>query len=43
VFGALIAVAGYPLAFALCALFPLVALPLVPVDADPLRQPTRNG
>ena len=37
VFGALITVAGYPLAFAVCALFPLVALPLVPVDADPLR------
>jgi sugar phosphate permease len=37
VFGALIAAAGYPLAFALCAVFPLVALPLVPVDADPVR------
>jgi MFS family permease len=37
VFGAIIAAAGFPLAFALCALFPLVALPLVPVDADPLR------
>jgi MFS family permease len=37
VFGALIAAAGYPLAFALCAVFPLVALPLVPVNADPLR------
>jgi MFS family permease len=37
VFGALITVAGYPLAFAVCALFPLIALPLVPVHADPLR------
>jgi len=37
VFGAIITTAGFPLAFALCALFPLVALPLVPVDADPLR------
>ena len=37
VFGAIITAAGFPLAFALCALFPLVALPLVPVDADPLR------
>lgn len=37
VFGALITAAGFPLAFAVCALFPLVALPLVPVDADPLR------
>jgi MFS family permease len=37
VFGALITVAGYPLAFAVCAVFPLIALPLVPVDADPLR------
>jgi MFS family permease len=32
VFGALITVAGYPLAFAVCAVFPLIALPLVPVD-----------
>jgi hypothetical protein len=37
VFGALITAAGFPLAFAVCALFPLIALPLVPVDADPLR------
>jgi MFS family permease len=37
VFGAIITAAGFPLAFALCALFPLLALPLVPVDADPLR------
>lgn len=36
-FGALITVAGYPLTFAVCALFPLIALPLVPVAADPLR------
>jgi MFS family permease len=44
VFGALIAAAGFPLAFAACALFPLVALPLVPVDADPLRnQPAANA
>jgi MFS family permease len=35
-FGGLIGIAGYPVAFALCALFPLVALPLVPVVADPL-------
>ena len=41
-FGALISAVGFPIAFAVCALFPLVALPLVPVDADPLRsrQPT---
>ena len=32
--------AGYPPASAVCALFPLVATPLVPVDADPL---TRDG
>ena len=31
-FGGLIGAAGYPLAFAVCALFPLVALPLVPPD-----------
>lgn len=36
-FGALITVAGYPLAFAVCAIFPLLALPLVPVESDPLR------
>jgi MFS family permease len=35
VFGALISTAGYPLAFAACALFPLTALPLVPVDSAP--------
>jgi MFS family permease len=33
-FGALIGVAGYPAAFAVCALFPLVAMPLVPSDRD---------
>ncbi|KDE98089.1 MFS transporter [Mycolicibacterium aromaticivorans JS19b1 = JCM 16368] len=31
-FGALIGVLGYPVAFAVCALFPLVAFPLVPTD-----------
>jgi MFS family permease len=31
-FGGLIGIAGYPAAFALCALFPLAALPLVPVE-----------
>lgn len=34
-FGALIGAAGYPLAFALCGLFPLAALRLVPVSAEP--------
>ena len=33
-FGGLIALAGYPVAFAVCAIFPLVALPLVPVRSD---------
>ena len=33
VFGALIGVLGYPVAFAACALLPLVAIPLVPVEA----------
>ncbi|MCV7321511.1 MFS transporter [Mycolicibacterium confluentis] len=37
-FGALISAAGFPVAFAVCALFPLAALPLVPVHADPLRE-----
>ncbi|ANW64212.1 MULTISPECIES: MFS transporter [Mycolicibacterium] len=36
-FGGLIGIAGYPAAFAVCALFPLLAVPLVPVDADPLH------
>lgn len=31
-FGALIGAAGYPIAFAVCALFPIAALPLVPDD-----------
>ena len=43
VFGALITAAGFPLAFAVCALFPLIALPLVPVDADPLRKSLREA
>jgi len=34
-FGGLIGVAGYPVAFAASALLPLLALPVVPVDADP--------
>lgn len=36
VFGALISSAGYATAFAVCAVFPLLALPLVPVRDDPL-------
>ncbi|HKV18546.1 MAG TPA: MFS transporter [Mycobacterium sp.] len=36
-FGALIGVAGYAAAFAVCALFPLIAIPLVPVESDPLN------
>ncbi|MFC7672197.1 MFS transporter [Mycolicibacterium sp. GCM10028919] len=36
-FGALIAATGFPVAFALCAVFPLLAVPLVPVGRDPLR------
>jgi hypothetical protein len=31
-FGGLIGIAGYPVAFALCALFPLIAIPAVPVE-----------
>ena len=31
-FGALIGAAGYPVAFAVCALFPVIAIPLVPRD-----------
>ncbi len=36
VFGALIGAAGYPVAFAVCALFPVLAIPLVPrEEKDP--------
>jgi hypothetical protein len=42
-FGGLIGIAGYPVTFAVCALFPLAAVPLVPVDADPLATTTRAG
>lgn len=35
-FGGLIGVAGYAAAFAVCAVFPLIAIPLVPVEADPV-------
>jgi hypothetical protein len=34
-FGELINVTGYPVAFAASALFPLLALPLVPASARP--------
>jgi MFS family permease len=34
-FGGLIGMAGYSAAFAVCALFPIAALPLVPVDDRP--------
>jgi MFS family permease len=43
VFGALIAAAGYSAAFAVCAVFPLLALPLVPVRADATGLPERGG
>ena len=33
-FGGFIGIAGYPAAFAVCALFPLVAMPVVPVDTE---------
>jgi MFS family permease len=33
-FGALIGVAGYPVAFAISALFPVIAIPLVPPDPN---------
>jgi hypothetical protein len=41
VFGALITAFGYPLAFAVCAVLPLIALPLVPVEADPMANSQR--
>ena len=36
-FGGLIGVAGYPVAFAVCALLPLMAIPLVPVELLTVR------
>ena len=35
--GGLIGIAGYPVAFAVCALFPLMAIPAVPVTVSPER------
>lgn len=35
--GGLIGIAGYPVAFAVCALFPLMAIPAVPVAVSPER------
>ena len=34
-FGGLIGIAGFPVAFAVCALFPLMAIPVVPVPVSP--------
>lgn len=34
IFGALIGAVGYPIAFAVCALLPLAAIPVVPVDPN---------
>ncbi|MHA3022699.1 MFS transporter [Mycobacterium sp. BMJ-28] len=34
VFGALIGLLGYPAAFLVCALFPVIAIPLVPADRE---------
>ncbi|CAN5282582.1 MFS transporter [soil metagenome] len=42
-FGGLIGVAGYPLTFAVCALFPLAAVPLVPVEADPFQHSPKTA
>lgn len=41
VFGALIAATGYPLAFAVCGLFPLLAAPMVPIGVLPPGLETR--
>ncbi|BBU23602.1 MFS transporter [Mycobacterium xenopi] len=47
IFGALIASGGYPLAWAVCGLFPLVAVPLVPARLVPpglsATAPRRSG
>ena len=43
-FGALITAAGYPLTFAVCALFPILAIPLVPADPpDRPAEPRESG
>jgi len=34
IFGALISAAGFPVAFAVCAMFPILAIPLVPRDPE---------
>jgi hypothetical protein len=38
-FGALIAATGYPLAFAVCGLFSMAAVPVAPVNAEPKGRP----
>ncbi|ART71100.1 MFS transporter [Mycobacterium dioxanotrophicus] len=38
IFGGLIGLAGYPAAFAVCAVLPALAVPLVPVRGEPLRE-----
>lgn len=38
-FGALIGAVGYPVAFAVCALFPVLAIPVVPADDRPTAAP----
>ena len=43
IFGGLISAAGFPLAFAVCALFPLAALPFVPVGPQPPPPGGRPG
>ena len=42
-FGALIGTAGYPVAFAVCALLALLAIPLVPPDPAPERDSLHEG
>ena len=39
IFGAVIGAVGFPLAFAVSAVAPLVAIPLVPNDPDPVTEP----
>lgn len=43
VFGALIGTAGFPLTFAVCALFPLMAIPAVPVACGATTPPRPSG
>jgi MFS family permease len=43
VFGALVAATAYPLGWAVCGIFPLLAVPLVPIGAKPREPQTQSA